>query len=343
MVRTLKDYFKVQKAPTEKTVNKSMVNSQRIEPSRNINREISTSVSITKPNPLSIYDFSYVPTPIQTPQLSIQLAPEKHISNSPFPIETPIREKIQALTTLNRTKCGFVTAKSMFVNTEEMNNTQQSEPILINKSQAKDAFMDELDDDFFDLIINEWEDNQRTTKNIATVLPPPLPLANNNNIIGKILGRSCQIPMNNPIHNDFDDDNDVQEINNPPVPAQMNQMSQQSVHSFFLEDVPESDEVSIEKSPTEPELRRQIVTMNSPRPNFGKKSIINFSYVEPSRMEHLSQSSRARPPNSLSLESPKLERKKLRPTIDELIHNGEKRNHDKCSTVRTMPKPKFVQ
>lgn len=360
--RSVKDYFKVQKKPNVPV--KPFVDSEkRIEQSQSVRADSTTVMDV--PDLIPLYEFQYETPRKQTPKFPSRFLTKPKGIPSPMMIETPIQKKIQAQS--NGAIGGFVTANSIFHNNKEETNVRNHVKVVDSQSVGVLDELSELDDEFMDLVFDEFEEMKNTDKecesrNILYTVPPPVDRFDDS--ISSILGRKCHVKPIDTITDEFEDDDDDDDNSNEQ-PKQVNQVIG-NANTFLAEDeqppngdrqrsngdkqllksvkqTPNGDKQTFEILSSDERIKPRIVAMNPPKPIIRKKTVNNYRYMEPARMEHSSQPIRnnyVRPTNSMSFDSPKLERKKLRPSINDLILNGEKQSEDGRGTLRMLPKPR---
>lgn len=419
--RTVEEYFKVQKKPTEEehTIFSS-------------NYHDSTTQGSTSSS-IPLYNFDYRTTPRESPDFfnRAPFEPILHPMKSPEVIETPIRKKIDVQKGISRPIGGFVTAKSIF----NRGHNIEAKKLVVkpsgdNRSKKIDTcngktipvantdYSSEFDDDFMDLIFDEIDEleksrnNQCGTKNNIAVAKGSNGAKKIENSIDKILGRPCKVTLTSPTTMSSDEDEDS--LNNFEVTVRDDQM-QCNINSFLNESefTPTPREHSCTKSLTEsaktssrvetfdsqpqmifskerpysnnqrntcfrkvdeylkPGFSKTPTTsdgtersdhsstgsfMLTPRmditksqqKNLGKMSLSSFQYVPPTQMLFVSQSGQngaTRSSRSAMLDSPVFERKKLRPSITDLMQNAEKKREKENETRRhrlvLKPKSRF--
>lgn len=369
---TMTDYFRIQKQPNASASsendsgNDGFNGEKRIEKNRNVIDNQFTTSAIQ--DSMGLYDFTYDATQTQSNQRTAHMITKPKLKPIPSQntVTTQIRAKIQAQKPLNQSNNGFVTAESIFkpkINSKQTNGNQQND-----KQNGQSKKNNRLSSNSFFDINNLFEDENNADevnknevgplKSIVNVVPECN--VQDNDTISDVLGIKCKSIADHVIQNDFDDESDEF---TEQVPKSLT--CDENAFLAIEEYSPLSDEQIYEKSPEKTQstikptngnqLSTDIIEINSDnrstsnnqmtdeigtrikmmkplKHSIGKSFLSSYAYKAPTRMQHSTQ----------PFESPQLERKKPRPTIEEMIIKGEQSFDDGTSTIRTMPKQRYI-
>lgn len=361
---TMTDYFKIQKQPNASAVSKfNSCSETRIEKNGDVNgnNQVTTSTSF-RPNSMTLYDFTYDVSQSQSSQRTTHFNDKPILKPIPSQntVETPIRAKIQAQKAVNQwSNNGFVTAQSIFMpkcNSEQTNGNQQNghqngQPKKLNRFGGNKLYD-------IDNLFEDTNEDDKVNKNTVGTLKSIVNIGSvastqDNDSISDILGIKYKSIADHVIENDFDDESDesTDEVSDsltsdenaflaveeyaPLCDEQMLEETQKNTQ-FTIKSTNGNDRLSTDTIKTNniqmfDEIGTHIKMMKPLKPSIGKSFLTSYAYKSPSRLQYSSQ----------PVESPQLERKKPRPTIDEMITKGELNfDNNATSTIRTMPKPK---
>lgn len=361
---TMTDYFKIKKQPNASAPSEfhSHNNGFDGEKMNAKNGNATDNQAAFKQNSMALYDFSYDTTQTQSNQRTTNSTVKPILKSIPSQnnVLTQIRAKIQAKKALNLSNNGFVTAQSIFKpknNSDQTNGSQpngkQNDPLKkLNRIGGK-TFYDI--DNLFEAETKDGEVNENTVggalKSIVNVIPDSS--TEFDDTISDILGIKCKSITDHVIQNDFDDESDEsdsltcdenaflaveeytplcdeQVIEKTPGKAQLPIESTNGNDRRSTDTIATNTDKCSNNNQMSDDIGTQIKMMKPLKQSIGKGFLSSYAYKAPSRMQHSSQ----------PFESPQLERKKPRPTINEMIIKGEQSFDDGTSTIRTMPKPK---
>lgn len=362
---TMTDYFKMQKHPNASAPSKyhshknGFDGEKRIEKNGDAIDNQATTSTISKQDSVALYDFGDCATSTQASQRTANFI-EKPILK-PIPSQntllTQIRAKIQAQQAV--TNNGFVTAQSIFkpkinsdqTNGNQPNGKQNGQPKKLNRF-CGDILYD-INNLFEDINENDKvnKNTEGTSKSIVNVNFDSS--TQENDTVSDMLGIKCKSLADHVIQNDFDEEsNEFDSLtcdeNAFLAVEEYTQLCDEQVieksrkkTQFPIEPTNGNDRLSVDTIETNTDKRSnnnqmsddietQIKMMKPLKQSIGKSFLNSYAYNAPPRMQHSSQ----------PVESPQLERKKPRPTINEMIMKGERGFDDGTSAIRTMPKPR---
>lgn len=368
---TMTDFFQIRKQPNatvpseNDSCKKDFNGENRIEKNGNAIDNPVTAPTILRQDSMALYDFTYDATQTQSKQRTAHLIEKPKLKpiRSQNTSSTQIRAKIQAQKALNQSNNGFVTAQSIFkpkINSEQTNGNQQN-----GKQNFEPKKISRLGGSSFYDIENLFEDRNKDIevnknragplKSIVNVVPESN--IQGNNTISDILGIKCKSIADHVIQNDFDDESDesAEEVSDS-LRCDENAFLAIEEHTTLCDEIyeksPEERQSTIKPTNENARLSTDIIETNADnrynnnqmsdeigthikmmkplKHSIGKGFLSSYAYKAPPRLQHSSQ----------PFESPQLERKKPRPTIDEMIIRGEQSFDGGISTIRTMPNSK---